>query len=96
MYCGDTNLLMRKSLVNICSQALPLSDCLAKTYKSGSGEKLAGRPILNHCLIVGGVALELLDRLPAWLVSELFPKGSALVAASHDIGKVSPTFLVIY
>lgn len=77
---------------NSCSNALQLNDCLAKTYKTRFGEKRAGRQVLNHCQIVGEVARELLNRLPDWLVSELFPKGSELIASSHDIGKVSPTF----
>lgn len=77
---------------NSCSNALQLNDCLAKTYKTSSGEKRAGQRVLNHCQIVGEVARELLNRLPDWLVSELFPKGSELIASSHDIGKVSPTF----
>ena len=71
---------------------LPLNDCLAKTYKAITGEKLAGRQVLNHIHIVGEVAKELLNRMPGWLVTELFPKGSELIAAAHDIGKISPTF----
>ena len=74
------------------STALKLDVCLAKTYKSNLGEKLAGRQVLNHIHIVGEVARELLHRMPAWLVEELFPDGSELIAAAHDIGKVSPTF----
>ncbi len=77
---------------NICTNALQLNECLAKTYKTISGEKLAGRQVLNHCQIVGEVARELLKRMPDWLTAEIFPKGSELIAASHDIGKVSPTF----
>ena len=73
-------------------KALLLNECLAKTYKSFTGEKLAGRQVLNHIHIVGEVAKELLNRMPPWLVVELFPTGSELIAAAHDIGKVSPTF----
>ena len=68
--------------------ALQLEYCLAKTY----GEKQAGRQVLNHCHIVGEVARELIDRMPEWLQNDLFPKGSELIVACHDIGKVSPTF----
>jgi len=82
----------RRVKSNTCSNALQLNDCLAKTYKTISGEKLAGRQVLNHCQIVGEVARELLKRMPDWLTAELFPDGSELIAASHDIGKVSPTF----
>jgi len=31
-------------------------------------------------------------RMPIWLREGLFPVGSELIAAAHDIGKVSPTF----
>src|SRR5690606_23969878 len=43
----------------------------------------------NHCRIVGEVAKELIRRSP---VAELFPVGAAFTAATHDVGKVSPTF----
>jgi len=68
--------------------ALELNDCLAKTY----GDKQAGRLVLNHCQIVGNIARELLNRLPKELVTEFFPDGAELIAAAHDIGKVSPCF----
>lgn len=71
---------------------IPLNQCLAKTYVANTGEKKAGRQVLNHCHIVGEIARELLTRLPDWLVTELFPNGVELIAAAHDIGKVSPTF----
>ena len=68
------------------TNALPLNACLAKTYKAITGEYLAGRHVLNHIHIVGEVAKELLNRMPPWLVAELFPTGSELIAAAHDIG----------
>jgi len=73
-------------------QAMLWGECLAKTYMTTDGEKLAGRSVFNHCQIVGFVARELLNRMPNDLRSKLFPAGSELVAAAHDIGKVSPTF----
>ncbi|HSV55891.1 MAG TPA: CRISPR-associated helicase Cas3', partial [Magnetospirillaceae bacterium] len=72
--------------------ALELDQCLAKTRKGSVGESLPGVDILTHCLIVGEVAKELLARQPGWLREALFPVGSELVAAVHDVGKVSPTF----
>jgi len=78
--------------INTYSNLLQLNDCLAKTYKTGSGEKRAGRRVLNHCQIVGEVARLLIARMPPWLRDDLFPAGSELIAASHDLGKVSPTF----
>jgi CRISPR-associated endonuclease/helicase Cas3 len=34
----------------------------------------------------------MLLRMPEWLRDALFPEGSELIAAAHDVGKVSPTF----
>ncbi len=48
--------------------------------------------MLTHCHIVGEVARELIARQPEWLLSALFPSGSELIAAAHDVGKVCPTF----
>jgi CRISPR-associated endonuclease/helicase Cas3 len=73
---------------NTTETALPLENCLAKTYD----KQQAGRNVLNHCQIVGEVARELMTRMPEWLRKDLFPVGSELIAACHDIGKVSPTF----
>jgi CRISPR-associated endonuclease/helicase Cas3 len=72
--------------------SLPLERCLAKTRNDIQGQVLPGRTVLSHCHIVGATARELLKRLPEWMQSELFPEGSELVAATHDVGKVSPTF----
>jgi CRISPR-associated endonuclease/helicase Cas3 len=83
--------LSKESKVEV-TQALKMSQCLAKTYKSQQGTVFPGPNVLEHCQIVGEVARALLLRLPAWLCNTLFPKGSELIAAAHDIGKVSPTF----
>ena len=68
---------------------------LACPAKSRSGAKqdeyLPGRDVFTHCRIVGEVARSLLSR-QSLAVQTLFPAGAALVAAGHDIGKVSPTF----
>lgn len=85
-------MLKHRAKNSSCSNALQLNDCLAKTYKTSSGESRAGRRVLNHCQIVGEVARELIARMPEWLRNDLFPAGSELIAACHDIGKVSPTF----
>lgn len=63
--------------------------CPAKTYQDQQGVVRLGRTVFNHCQIVGEVAKELINRSA---VAHLFPKGSAFTAATHDIGKVSPTF----
>jgi CRISPR-associated endonuclease/helicase Cas3 len=71
---------------------LPLDECLAKTVRLPNGATEKGVTVLTHCRIVGHVARELLSRQPSWLRSTLFPLGSDLVAACHDIGKISPSF----
>lgn len=65
------------------------SQCPAKTYMDSSGTHSIGRTVFNHCQIVGEVAKELIRRSPS---KSLYPKGAAFTAATHDIGKVSPTF----
>lgn len=73
-------------------ESLPLNECLAKTFITERGQSIPGKTVFDHCLIVGHIARELLNRLPAQLRSQLFPEGSELIAALHDIGKISPTF----
>jgi len=69
-----------------------LDHCIAKTYAlKNNDKKLPGRTVFEHCLIVGEVARSLIKRFPTFL-QFLFPNGSELVAAAHDIGKVSPVF----
>ena len=80
-------LIIQKSDVRV----IPYKDCLAKTILLEAGRK-PGVSVKTHCLIVGYVAKELLSRLPVWLRENLFPKGSELIAAAHDVGKISPAF----
>lgn len=74
------------------SSPLPLNRCLAKSRKTDEGAVSPGRLVLSHCHIVGEVARAMMMRMPDWLRAELFPDGAELIAAAHDIGKVSPTF----
>ncbi len=41
---------------------------------------------------MGMVARKLIGRQPNWLAEALFPRGSELLIALHDVGKVSPGF----
>lgn len=77
---------------NSRQNTIALSDCLAKTSENENGKKEPGIDVKTHCYIVGLVARELISRLPKWLRKSLFPAGSELLAAAHDVGKVSPTF----
>jgi CRISPR-associated endonuclease/helicase Cas3 len=81
-------MLKRKDINHKTILVLPLNQCLAKTF----ADKQPGRKITEHCQIVGEVAKELINRIPLWLRDDFFPEGSHLIAASHDLGKVSPTF----
>lgn len=72
---------------------IAFTHCPAKTYQHPDGRILFGRTVLEHCHIVGEVARALIQRLPTSLAESLFPLGSPLAAAAHDIGKVSPTFV---
>lgn len=74
--------------------ALDYRDCPAKTYEDNQGQRRLGRNVFEHCQIVGEVARALINKFPPALQPALFPKGSALLAAVHDIGKVSPTFFL--
>ncbi|MBN8714633.1 MAG: CRISPR-associated helicase Cas3' [Xanthomonadales bacterium] len=65
---------------------------LAKTRWRKDGAAIPGRTVLDHCQIVGEVARALIARYPSELGALLFPAGSPLAAASHDIGKISPCF----
>lgn len=68
-----------------------LDECLAKTFTNAEGQVEPGLDVFTHCLAVGLVARELVAR-SLEKVRALFPPGSELVAAAHDVGKVSPTF----
>jgi len=72
--------------------ALPFTNCPAKTYVRPDGVVVPGRSVAEHCQIVGEVARALIARYPDRLSEALFPPGSPLVAGSHDLGKVSPCF----
>ncbi|NOT18392.1 MAG: CRISPR-associated helicase Cas3' [Sulfuriferula sp.] len=82
----------RKKSAELPIASLALAQCLAKSRKTADGQVLAGRLVLSHCQVVGEVARAMIARMPDWLRLSLFPDGAELIAAAHDIGKVSPTF----
>ena len=63
-------------------------DCWAKTTKDNQ----PGITVRDHCLNVGCVAEALIEILPDWLKSALATQRTPVLAALHDIGKVSPGF----
>jgi len=82
----------RSAIVSRNSAALPFHTCPAKTFVQADGVVTLGRTVVEHCQIVGEVARGLIRRYPSALGATLFPDGTAMAAASHDIGKVSPCF----
>lgn len=74
-------------------KAISYLKCPAKTYTTNDGIVSEGHNVYEHCKIVGEVAKELLSRLPSDFVQSLFPKEAPLIAAAHDVGKVSPCFV---
>ena len=82
-----------QGLKPLSTQKLPNDlEFIAKTILLSDGKLHKGIGVLTHCKIVGLVAQELIRRQPDWLRDTLFPLGSELVAAAHDIGKISPGF----
>lgn len=73
--------------------AIRFDNCPAKTWKLSDGSVVQGRSVLNHCQIVGEIARQLMLHFPESMRNHLFPSGSEMAAGSHDIGKVSPTFV---
>ncbi len=79
-----------RSLTDI--PAINAEKCLAKTWFDQQSIRQPGRNVYEHSVIVGSIARELILRFPPALRNTLFLPGSALVAACHDVGKLSPTF----
>lgn len=82
----------QSSETEVQAQALAFDVCPAKSYVDDANQVQPGRTVFNHCQIVGEVAKELVRRMANPNLKVLFPPGSAFTAASHDVGKVSPTF----
>ena len=63
-------------------------DCWAKTTPSGQ----PGISVAQHCRTAGIVAGLLVQQRPAWLAETLSIRSGVILAALHDVGKVSPGF----
>lgn len=77
--------------MQIDNTVVPFNKCPAKSYKDENSQTLLGYNVYDHTYIVGLVARELIKYYPN-LLKDFFPDGSELIAACHDVGKVSPTF----
>lgn len=86
------NLRTRKYLKINRAVTFKFDDCYAKTFKDKSGNKVLGRNVISHCLIVGLIARKLISRFHPSIQSKFFVQGSEMTASAHDIGKVCPTF----
>ncbi len=87
-------MIRRKKRSDSGASAVSYEICPAKTWNKLDGTVEKGRSVFNHCQIVGATARKLIERFPEPLRSQLFPPGTELAAAAHDIGKVSPTFVI--
>lgn len=65
---------------------------ISKTVVTESNQTLPGIDVTSHCLITGYVARAILDCFPQELRECIFPDSSEFIAASHDVGKISPAF----
>lgn len=83
--------MLRSRPTNKDFTSLPLTECLAKTYRDPHGATAAGRTVLDHALITGAVAALLLERLPKCTLP-FYPEGADRIVSAHDVGKVCPTF----
>lgn len=81
--------MLKKRKNNTLPTVIPFMNCPAKTFYDSNGMPQLGRSVFNHCQIVGAVAKELIHRSG---MKHLYPPGASFTAATHDIGKVSPTF----
>jgi CRISPR-associated endonuclease/helicase Cas3 len=72
-------------------RSLPFEECIAKTEYTPNGYA-PGATVAQHCIAVGLVARRLICRMNPGARDRLFPSGCDLLAALHDIGKVSPGF----
>lgn len=73
----------------ICEIKIPL---LSKTVQTENSKNVGGADVATHCRIAGFVAEELLALQPEWLKENSLSPKLSLVAACHDIGKISPDF----
>src|SRR3972149_11444106 len=64
-------------------------ECWAKTTADGQ----PGISVAQHCRTAGIVADLLVQRIPAWLTKSLSASVGVVLAALHDVGKISPGFL---
>ncbi|MEI8311908.1 MAG: HD domain-containing protein, partial [Verrucomicrobiota bacterium] len=68
---------------------LRMQDCWAKTDESS----LPCLSVRDHCLNVGAVADCAAHLLPS-TAARLFPEGGVALVSAHDIGKITPGFLM--
>lgn len=85
-------MIIRQKKADIKKSAPLNFDFLAKTIRLPNSQVSKGVDVYTHCKVVGLVAKELIQRMPYWLQQKHFTSGTELIAALHDIGKISPGF----
>ena len=83
----------KKTIRDESVEQISLENCFAKTCFSDE-KKQMGKTVDEHCRIVGEIADYLLKNFCSEPVQKLFPENTPLIAALHDIGKISPTFQI--
>jgi CRISPR-associated endonuclease/helicase Cas3 len=71
--------------------ALPLSKCIGKTYDHRTK---IGMTVQEHCRIVGHVSKVFITILNPYIKSTLLLINIFIFCALHDIGKISPGFII--
>lgn len=69
-------------------EVISWEDCLAKTWESTK----AGRSVSDHCQIVGKIAEKIVMSFPEKIRTDVFDESICLLAACHDVGKITPIF----
>ena len=80
-------------LISLCRGVESLTEDSAYFWAKTTANGQPGISVRDHCLNAGCVGEALQDTLPPAL-KKLLPRGAVTLVALHDVGKISPGFLV--